>query len=315
MPAPSTPRRPSAFVDSGGIELAVYRHGPKDAPPLLLVHGYPDSSHIWDGSVERLRERFHVITYDVRGAGASGVPRRVRDYALAQLVEDMAAVIDASSPQRPVHLVAHDWGSIQGWEAVCSPRLAGRIASYTTLSGPSLDHAGHWLRRRLRQRAPGQLRDVGRQLLASWYIAFFQLPLIPPALWRLGLARAWPTLLRRAGVTQPPHNPRQCKDGMHGIKLYRANMIPRLLRPGQRRTDLPVQVLVLRDDPHVLPALMDDVGIWAPRSWRRELDAGHWAPLTHAAVIAEAVTGFVDFVDGRAPLPAELRAIEPPAAT
>ena len=155
---------------------------------MILVHGFPDTSATWEPVARLLSTRFHVVAYDVRGAGGSDAPKRRADYALALLVEDMAAVIDAVSPDEPIHLVAHDWGSIQGWEAVTSDLLTGRIASYTSISGPPLDHAALWARR---HRA-GNGADVARalrQALRSWYIAFFHFPYLPEIVTQVARAR------------------------------------------------------------------------------------------------------------------------------
>src|SRR5687767_11707346 len=100
------------WVTGAGVELAVDEGGTSGAPTLLLVHGYPDTSAVWADVAARLRDRYHVVTYDVRGAGASGAPEGRRGYTLDLLVADLAAVADAVSPHRPVHLVGHDWGSI-----------------------------------------------------------------------------------------------------------------------------------------------------------------------------------------------------------
>ncbi len=128
-------------VQGSGLELAVAEYGDTSAPTVILVHGFPNTSAIWAPVAQNLARDFHVATYDVRGAGASDVPRTRMGYALSILVEDMAAVIDHVSPDAPVHLVAHDWGSIQGWEAVTTPLLTERIASYTSISGPPIAHA------------------------------------------------------------------------------------------------------------------------------------------------------------------------------
>jgi len=101
----------------------------------------------------------------VRGSGESDKPGRRDAYRLAQLVDDLGAVLDAVSPARPVHLLAHDWGSIQAWAGVCDLRFATRVSSYTSMSGPSLDHAGQWMREAGRH--PGA---TARQLLDSYYI-------------------------------------------------------------------------------------------------------------------------------------------------
>jgi pimeloyl-ACP methyl ester carboxylesterase len=62
------------WVDSGGLRLAVREEGPADGPTVLLVHGYPDNSSVWDGVAARLAERFRVVRFDLRGHGGSDEP-------------------------------------------------------------------------------------------------------------------------------------------------------------------------------------------------------------------------------------------------
>ena len=133
--------RNALMVDAGDVRLAVYVSGPRDAPPIVLVHGYPDSAAVWEPVRAQLDSRYRVISYDVRGAGASEAPVGRAAYRLERLAADLAAVADATCGAQPFHLVGHDWGSIQSWEAVTSAAFKGRIASFTSISGPSLDHA------------------------------------------------------------------------------------------------------------------------------------------------------------------------------
>lgn len=274
-------------VQGDGVRLQTYVWGQADAPTLLLVHGYPDNHEIWLPLVRELAADYRIVAYDVRGCGASQVPRRQRDYRLDKLANDLEAVIRTVSPQRPVHLVAHDWGSIQSWEAVTEPRIQPLLASYTSVSGPCLDHVGHWLRERLSLRRPKALAQALRQLLSSWYIAFFHLPLLPELCWRLGLDRAWPWLLRRLeGVRGLPPSSSQRADGMRGVRLYRANFIRSLLRPRARSTGVPVQLIVPLADRFVRPQLFDDLPLWAPQLTRREVHSGHWQLLAEPSALA-----------------------------
>ncbi|MCS7483920.1 SDR family oxidoreductase [Umezawaea endophytica] len=269
-------------VLSGGIRLAVQEHGDPTAPTVVLVHGYPDTHAVWDDVVPLLAGDFHVVTYDVRGAGDSDRPRDQDAYALEFLKQDLFAVIDAVSPDRPVHLVGHDWGSIQSWEAVTEP--GARIASFTSISGPCLDHLGTWMRR------PG-VKQL-RQLLHSWYVFAFHLPVLAPLLWNLGMARRWGTLLRKLeGVRQSPA-PTLRGDAVRGIALYRANVLPRLKAPRDRRTDIPVQVVQPLHDRYV-DARPLPLERWVSTLRRRVLASGHWAPLTHAPAVARMVTEFI----------------------
>ena len=183
-----------------GINLATRRRGNPDGPAVLFVHGYPDNGDVWDAVAEALGDDYHLITYDVRVAGASSSPRGRQAYRLEELRDDLFAVIDALSPGRPVHLVGHDWGSIQAWEAVTEPGAEKRIASYTSLSGPCLDHVGH----SMRGTGAADLTASLRQLAKSWYIGAFHIPALAPMAWKLGLGDAWPDLLRRSAASSRP---------------------------------------------------------------------------------------------------------------
>ncbi|GAA1399473.1 SDR family oxidoreductase [Kitasatospora putterlickiae] len=276
----STTRRRT--VHSGGLPLAVHEQGDPAAPTVLLVHGYPDTHAVWDDVAADLARDHHVVRYDVRGAGDSGVPADRDGYRLEQLAADLFAVADAVSPDRPVHVVAHDWGSLQSWEAVTAPGAERRLASYTTMSGPCLDHLGFWLRERLRRPTPRHLRQLLTQGVHSWYITAFHLPYLAPGVWRLGLARAWPRVLRDLeGVTPRPGHPQPSlrRDAVRGIELYRANMRPVLRNPRERPTGVPVQLITLTEDHYVGGHLSEGLERWVPRLTRRTLRATHWSAL------------------------------------
>src|SRR5690606_11829829 len=137
-------------VTNGPVRLHVVEEGNPHGPTLVLVHGWPDTHALWDRVAPLLADDFRILRYDNRGAGASTVPREVAHYRLEHLAADLHAVIDALAPNDPVHLLGHDWGAVLCWEAVCEPDAGERIASYTSISGPNLDHLGLWMRRRLR---------------------------------------------------------------------------------------------------------------------------------------------------------------------
>jgi pimeloyl-ACP methyl ester carboxylesterase len=291
-------------VSSRGLRLAVFENA-VDGPCLLFVHGYPDTHAVWDAVRERLAGRFRTARYDVRGAGASDVPRRTRDYGLDRLADDLFAVADAVSPDRPVHLVAHDWGSIQAWHAATDPRAQRRIASFTTISGPCLDHTAFWFRDRLRRPTPRHLAQYLTQATKSWYIYAFHIPFAAPLLWRCRLARKWGELLRKAeGIEPGPGHPQATleADAVRGINLYRANMIRRLTRPEFRFAKIPVLIISPLHDRFVSPALAEGLERWAPDLRRETLECGHWGALTRrAAEVAGMIERFVSEVEAGEP--------------
>jgi NAD(P)-dependent dehydrogenase (short-subunit alcohol dehydrogenase family)/pimeloyl-ACP methyl ester carboxylesterase len=278
-------------ITTDGVTLRVYESGPLDAPTVICVHGYPDDHTVWDGVAAELAPRYHVVSYDVRGAGESGKPRSRPAYRLDQLAEDLAAVVNAVSPARPVHLLAHDWGAIASWHALTGEWLRGRVTSYTSISGPCLDHAAHWFRARLRRPTPRALRELVTQLVASWYIGSFQLPLLPELAWRTGLGQ------RALAVLSPTHTP-AVSDAVHGLQLYRANMLPRLAQPRERTTDIPVQVLAPLRDPFVTVSLQTEVQWWVGNLAVRVLPGGHWLPRTKPDVVARCVSELIEHAEG-----------------
>lgn len=275
MPGPS--RR---VTSTDGVRLAVHETGAPSLPTLVAVHGYPNNHSLWDELAALLSDRFHVVSYDVRGCGDSDKPERRSAYRIPQLVDDLATVVDAVSPDEPVDLLAHDWGSIQSWPAVTGDRLAGRIATYTSISGPSLDYSAAWLRR-LRDHP----RPALRQLAHSYYVFGFQLPGVPELVVR---SRAFDRAVSRGGSPAP-----ELADKLNGLQLYRANMLRSMRSAAPAPCTIPVQVIVPSRDPFVGP----DLAVDAARPWVADLtvqpvDAGHWIVHEQPELIAELVATF-----------------------
>jgi pimeloyl-ACP methyl ester carboxylesterase len=305
-------------VSSTGLGLAVRQYGGHDAgghdagaaqehrPHIVLVHGFPDSQDIWVPGAERLAAAgTHVVTYDVRGAGGSDVPERTAGYRLELLVDDLVAVLDSTVPAgERVHLVGHDWGSVQLWEAVLSeadhPGLRGRIASFTSVSGPALDHVGHLLRhpagRRLRL-----LRQLGR----SWYVLAFHVPVLPELVWRTAYRPLGALAARKEPGADEGWGPEVGRDGAHGVNLYRANMLQRGRRAAAgrgrrtaagrgrrtalRRTHVPVVVVAPLRDPFLTSLVVEDLDRLCCDVRVVRPDTGHWLPRTAPDVLADLV--------------------------
>lgn len=268
--------------------LAVRTFGDISKPALVLVHGYPDHQEVWKNVIVYLPDYF-IVTYDVRGAGDSSIPKYIRDYRLERLSMDLEEVVNAVLPGQSFHLVAHDWGSIQSWESVTDPRFEGRILSFTTISGPCLDHAAFWMRNQFKHNRS----RFFKQLSKSWYIAMFQLPWLAPTAWNFFNPERWGKIIRELEDKEGlPLNQNIVKDGKYGVGLYRANFIPRLLKPRERYAICPVQAIVLKRDNFVSPQLVDEMPKWVQTFSRVELDANHWAILSQPKLIAESIREF-----------------------
>ncbi|MFD1825647.1 alpha/beta fold hydrolase [Mumia zhuanghuii] len=277
-------------VPSAGVTLAVRRTGTRTGPTVVLVHGYPDNHHVWD-KVVPLLDDLDVVTYDVRGAGASTAPADRDGYRVERLIDDLVAVLDAVRPDGgPVHLVGHDWGSVQLWAAVFAAgsddRLRGRIASYVSISGPDLRLYGAFLRDAFSRRRFGVLAE---QLAKSWYIAAFQVPLVPELVMRRATRSVRRVLVRSQGLDDAHWSGSLARDGANGVNLYRANAFHALRTPAPASTTVPVTLVVPLRDAFLSPALYEDLPRAVDYLQRREVDAGHWMPWTEPALVAEVV--------------------------
>ncbi len=274
------------------VTLAVTEYGDRSsATHVVLVHGFPDDQRMWEPVVDALPDDWHLVTYDVRGSGRSTRPAGRSAYRTALLVEDLIAVLDATVPAgEQVHLVGHDWGSIAGWEVIAAetwdPRLEGRLASYTSSSGPSLDHlssvASTWR---------GRLHLLP-QVWHSWYVWLFLVPALPELAWRL------PWLFRPLRLLDPTMDrlawgPEVSENARHSVNLYRANVLQNLRRPVAWRTSVPVQLVVATRDPWVTPRAVAGLEARCRRLSRVDVDEGHWLPRTRPEEFAGLVARFV----------------------
>lgn len=281
------------LVASEAGHLNVLEVGESGRPVVVFVHGFPDTHAVWLPTIARLVDDVRCLAYDVRGAGESSAPRTRDGYRVSHLVDDLVTVIDTFSPGRAVHLVAHDWGSVQSWEAVLlagsDPRLRGRISSYTTISGPALGHFASWVRSGLKAGWP-ERRTLLRQLAHSWYLLGFQVPRVPELAMRWMLAS--PERVQRL-LGSDHAAPTVGTDAVNGLGLYRANF----RGPGgprhSLRTDLPVQLIVPTQDPFLIPAGYDDLSRWCPNLTRHDVAAGHWVQRSHPELVARLVSEFV----------------------
>jgi pimeloyl-ACP methyl ester carboxylesterase len=282
-------------VQNGEVGLAVFEAGDPSRPTLVMVHGWPDTHLLWTPVARLLAGEFRLVAYDTRGQGESSEPEPDSAYELPQLAQDFRAVVDAVSPDAPVHVVAHDWGSVEVWEAVTTPEHAARVASFTSISGPDLDHVAQWIRDQVTRRNLGGAARLLEQAAASAYTAFFVSPLAPPAFKLLANRRLWQEFLHRVEGVEPSdehHGPTLEHDMVSGLRRYRANLFNRARHPEPRGTSVPVLQLVPTRDLAIRSAALQAADPWAERLEREEVPHGHWVPLSHPEVVADAVRRF-----------------------
>src|SRR6187402_2717585 len=153
-----------------GFTFSVLDAGPLDGPVVVLLHGFPQTSSAWASVSELLVARgFRTIAPDLRGYSKLARPRGRFNYRSSKLIGDVTALIQALGGE-PVHLLGHDWGALLSW---CFS--SARPDLVRTLTAVSVPHYAAFLLSAL----------CSNQLLRSYYIVLFQLPLIPELLFRI----------------------------------------------------------------------------------------------------------------------------------
>jgi pimeloyl-ACP methyl ester carboxylesterase len=105
-----------------------------DGPGLVLLHGYPATSAMWEPLIAPAAAAgYRVVAFDQRGYSPAARPEGVESYRIDRMVEDAVAVADAAGFE-DFHLVGHDWGCVVGW--IAAVRHPERIRSWTGLSIP-----------------------------------------------------------------------------------------------------------------------------------------------------------------------------------
>ncbi|KAG6957858.1 hypothetical protein JG688_00010778 [Phytophthora aleatoria] len=88
--------------------------GPRDATPVVLVHGWPDLWFGWRYQIQALSKTYRVIAPDMRGFGRSSIPQTVEGYGTKKVTGDLAGLLDFLNIPRAV-FIGHDWGAVITW--------------------------------------------------------------------------------------------------------------------------------------------------------------------------------------------------------
>jgi pimeloyl-ACP methyl ester carboxylesterase len=132
-------------VAVGDLSFDVRTLGPDDGDPVMLLHGFPETSLSWSAVAPMLADAgFRVIAPDQRGYSPDARPAAVGDYAMEYLVADVLGLADALGLDR-FHLVGHDWGAAVGWAVAANH--GDRLRTFTAVSVPHLAAYNAALRR------------------------------------------------------------------------------------------------------------------------------------------------------------------------
>jgi pimeloyl-ACP methyl ester carboxylesterase len=267
----------SLTVRSGDINLLVHVDG--EGPTILLLHGWPDTSALWDEVALQLVEAgFRVAVPDLRGCGRSDKPRDVESYRMHHLVGDVIALIDALGDEK-VTLVGHDWGAALAW--IVATFRADLVERLVVLS------VGH----------PTALYGAGiTQQVKSWYMLLFQFEGAGEAFLRKNdyeALRRWSGHPRADSVIEELEH-----DGQMTTHLlwYRANVAPNSFvvpPPTLPSVEVPVLGIWSSGDFALTEHQMTNSGNYCANGFRyARVEGGHWIPIDEPTTVSREIVAF-----------------------
>ncbi|HET7792403.1 MAG TPA: alpha/beta fold hydrolase [Rhizobacter sp.] len=283
------------------ITLHCRASGPKGAPVLLFLHGFPEAAFVWDEMLAHFGQRYRCIAPNLRGYEQSSAPADVQAYRVKHLVADLLALIERETGGGQLEaLVAHDWGGAVAWTvAALHPQALKRLV---IINSP---HPATFLR--------GLQTDPAQQA-ASAYMNFLCRPDAEAQLSENDFALMWP-FLAGMGATDPGHPgggwlTEAVKDqyrtvwraGLTGaLNYYRASPLRPPTAPDSpvMALQFPPEFVTVRVPTHVvwaeadraLPAsLLDGLEAYVPRlSLTRVPGATHWIVHERPQLIAQEI--------------------------
>ncbi|MBW4660924.1 MAG: alpha/beta hydrolase [Drouetiella hepatica Uher 2000/2452] len=152
------------YITTKGVRLHYVTQG--EGELMLFLHGFPEFWYSWRHQIPEFAQNYKVVAIDLRGYNDSDKPADPKAYGMSHLVADVEGVIRGLGYDRCI-LVGHDWGGAIAWSfAYAHPELCDQLIVL------NLPHPAKF--------ASGLMTP--QQLLKSWYIFFFQIPVLPELL-------------------------------------------------------------------------------------------------------------------------------------
>ena len=284
-----------------GITLDVWDSGPKDAPALIFLHGFPENHRTWRHQIAHLNNRFRCIAPDQRGYGNSSAPEGAEHYEVAALIGDIFALAKTLGVER-FTIVGHDWGGALAWGVAAFGQAMGVVDRAIIANAP---HPAVFQR---------LLFENEAQRAASQYMRTFRDPAHDALIATSGLAGLLASAL--TWDSRPNYDPAEIAllleqwkrpaNAFAMLNWYRASgiKVPPMDEPiglPKDYTDPPFPPLTIptlvvwgMGDEALLPANLDGLGDWVEDLTVEQVPgAGHFIPWEAPDAVNAAMDGFL----------------------
>lgn len=249
------------YIEANGIRMHLVTEG--EGPLLLLLHGFPQYWHAWRYQIPALAKHFKVAALDLRGYGETDKPPNVSDYRPEILAADIASLI-AALGYKKAHIAGHDWGGGVAWQtALRYPEIIDKLAIINCPHPAKMAEA---------------LFSNWTQIKKSWYIFFFQLPLLPEMYFKANSKKIMRKLFgnkpEREAYEKEISKPGAIRSAINYYRAARSSPLP------DRKIACPTLIIWGEKDFALGKELTYDMENLFTGLFKIEYlpDAGHWAP-------------------------------------
>jgi pimeloyl-ACP methyl ester carboxylesterase len=266
-----------------GLTFDVLDAGPSDGEPVVLLHGFPQDATSWSRVAPALhRSGLRTLAPDQRGYSPMARPRGRAHYRLRETTGDVLALLDAAGLES-AHVVGHDWGAAVGWALAAWHR--DRVRTLTAVSVP---HPA----------AMAKAVTTSDQALRSYYMALFQLPVLPERLLLAGDGAVLRRFLRHDGLPDDAldHYVRRMQEpGALSAALGWYRALPYGARDGVGRVRVPTLHVWGAKDFALNRVGTEATAQFVDAPYRLEVmdDVTHWVPELVPDRLAELITAHV----------------------
>ncbi|MEX2590355.1 MAG: alpha/beta hydrolase, partial [Chitinophagales bacterium] len=173
------------YIKVNGINMHYVEQG--EGSLLLLLHGFPEFWYSWRHQIPELAKHFHVVAPDLRGYNETDKPKSVSAYSIPEVTKDILELIENLGYEKAI-VVAHDWGGAIGYEL--GMQHPEKLEKLVILNSP---HPSI-----MKKHLTGNFSQLRR----SWYMFFFQIPLLPEFFMRSNLRKNFKKTFRGWAVNK-----------------------------------------------------------------------------------------------------------------
>ena len=274
-------------IEANGLKFDCRISGEGNKKPILLLHGWPETSHMWEPLIEVLAaEGYFCIAPDQRGFSPGARPKGKKNYQIEILAKDALAIADHFGFQQ-FQLIGHDWGAAIGYQ-VCLLEPT-RVIKYVSMAVPHLQAFG------------SALNHDPEQKKMSRYMKTFQIPWLPEA----RLHHKDSKMLKAIWTASSPEQVKEymtilgTKEGIKAsLNYYRANYKPLrkvAAKGGFPKSKVPNLFIWGKNDPAIgrVAAEANNDFIDADKKFV-EVDAGHWLVQEAFVVVKKEILDYLD---------------------